>query len=305
MHKTHDNIPIVISEIAVKALLYEVSATPKPGLVDRINNGAHHDMNFYTFIDSSISLGQYFIKIVQLVMNKYAAVPELKTFLEPVEFFGDLQVLGIEAESQMFKETHHVNTHKGAIYALGLITCAVSEWLCVHRELPKDRQKFIEEITERVSIYIKPVALNQLTSVKLASTYGEIQYRVLGLTGARGEAASGYLSAKKWGLPIIEEALSKGMSLNDAMVQALLVLICHLDDSNVIGRHDYETLELSRAKARSVLEAGGVYTASGQNAIKAYDLWCIEHYISHGGCADLLAVSIYLKLLSDQFCEKN
>lgn len=305
MHKTHDNIPMIISEIAVKALLYEVSATPKPGLVDRANNGAHSDMDFYTFIDSSISLGQYFFKIVQFIQNKYEAVPKSKIYLDPIDFFSDLQELGIKAERQMFKETHNVNTHKGAVYALGLITCATSEWLCIHKEMPKNRNQFIEAITDRVSTYIKPIVTQQLSGVKEANTYGEVQYLKLGLTGARGEAASGYISAKKWGLPVLKEALSRGISLNDAMIQALLVLICHLDDSNVIGRHDYETLALSKAKAKSVVEAGGVYTKSGQNAIKRYDLWCIEHYISHGGCADLLAVSVYLKLLSDRFHDEN
>ena len=304
MCKTHDNIPIVISELAVKALLYEVSATPKPGLVDRNNNGAHRDMDFYTFIDSSVGLGQYFFKIVAFILDKYQAVPEPKKFLKPDVFFSDLQKMGIDAEAKMFSETHNVNTHKGAIYALGLISCAVSEWLCIHGKLPTSHRQFIEAITDRVSTYIKPVVTQQLSSVKEANTYGEVQYLKLGLTGARGEAASGYISAKKWGLPVLEEALSKGMSLNDAMIQALLLLICHLDDSNVIGRHNYEMLESSKAKARSVIEAGGIYTEAGKNAIEQYDLWCIEHYVSHGGCADLLAVSVYLKLLSDQFCSK-
>ncbi|MBF4695291.1 triphosphoribosyl-dephospho-CoA synthase [Fusibacter ferrireducens] len=305
MHKTHDNIPIIISELAVKALLYEVSATPKPGLVDRANNGAHRDMDFYTFIDSSVGLGQYFSEIVHLILDKYEDRSDPEIYLAPNAFFSDLQALGIEAERKMFKVTNHVNTHKGAIYALGLITCAVSEWLCIHKERPQSPDIFIKEITDRVGVYIQPVLTEQFSKVKEAHTYGEAQYRTLGLTGARGEAASGYMNARKWGLPVIEEALNKGVSLNDALIQALLVLMCHLEDSNVIGRHDYKTLELSQAKAKSVIDAGGVYTASGRHAIQQYDLWCIENYISHGGCADLLAVSLYLKLLSDKFYDKN
>lgn len=295
-------ITTIIAELAVKALLYEVSASPKPGLVDRFNEGAHKDMDFYTFIDSSISLGTYFSEIVKCVVSVYESTTRKGPYVEPEMFFKSLQKIGMKAEAKMFKETQDVNTHKGAIYALGLITSAATEYWCAFGDARLDRSTYIETIANRVSDYTRPVIIDQLRDVENAKTYGETQYKALGLTGARGEAATGYASARIWGLPVLEKALSEGHSLNDAMVQALLVLMSQLEDSNVIGRHDYETLLLSKAKARRVLELGGIYNLEGQEAIKAYDIWCIEKNISHGGSADLLAVSVFFKLLADKFC---
>lgn len=295
-------ITTIIAELAVKALLYEVSASPKPGLVDRFNNGAHKDMDFYTFIDSSISLGTYFFEISKCVDTLYESTFRQGHFIDSNLFFKSLQKIGMDAELKMFKETDNVNTHKGAIYALGLITSAATEYWCAFGDDIPDRNVYIETIANRVGDYTRPVIIDQLSSIGGAKTYGEAQYKTLGLTGARGEAATGYANARTWGVPALDKAISEGYSLNDAMVQALLILMCHLEDSNVIGRHDYETLLLSKEKANSVLELGGIYSQEGRDAIQAYDLWCIEKNISHGGSADLLAVSVFLKLLADKFC---
>ncbi len=299
MDKTIRN---TISELAVKALLYEVSASPKPGLVDRVNSGAHNDMNFYTFIDSSISLSHYFLEITDCIFAQYECSNNRDGFCDINSFFSDLQAIGIRAEKKMFQATGNVNTHKGAIYALGLIASAAAEVGCVYPKGKFCKEQYIEVITDRVSEYTKPIIVKQLEGIEHASTYGEVQFKKMGLTGARGEASTGYLSARLWGIPVIEKALDEGCSINDAMVQALLVLMSNLEDSNVIGRHDYETLVISRNKAKEVLALGGIYTKEGYKSIYAYDNWCIEKNISHGGSADLLAVAIFLKFLADEFC---
>ncbi len=101
----------------MKALLYEVSVSPKPGLVDRFNNGSHHDMDFYSFVDSSVALIPHFKSMLRIGIETAMETPE-KTFRK-------LQYEGMNAESAMFNETQNVNTHKGAIFSIGIICGAI------------------------------------------------------------------------------------------------------------------------------------------------------------------------------------
>ena len=105
-----------IAEYAVRALLYEVSVTPKPGLVDRNNNGSHRDMDFYSFLGSSAALWPYF-RACAAIGQETAACP-------PEETFRLLRDPGKEAELRMLRATGGVNTHKGAIFTLGIAAAA-------------------------------------------------------------------------------------------------------------------------------------------------------------------------------------
>jgi triphosphoribosyl-dephospho-CoA synthase len=88
--------------------------------------------------------------------------------------------------------------------------------------------------------------------------------------------------------------LKYGLSINDAMIGALLSIIADLEDSNVIGRHSPMILKESQAFAKTILEAGAMRTERGREMIEHYDQWCIAHRISHGGSADLVAVALFL-----------
>lgn len=278
-----------VVDYALKALLYEVAATPKPGLVDRANNGAHNDMDFYTFLDSSVELRHYFEAIAQYIKGQYNHKNESKTLHEGDMIFSGLKTLGIQAEQDMKKATGGINTHKGAIYALGLLVAAVTEL-----ELYNTGKLQIEDITARVSEYVGPSLEKEFIENDHTSSYGVIQYRTLGMLGARGEAYRGFETVRTKGLPALESGLKMGLSINDAMIGSLLAIISDLEDSNVIGRHSPMILKESQAFAKSILEVGAMTTEKGREMISQYDQWCITHRISHGGSADLVAVALFL-----------
>ena len=102
-----------VAQQATRSLLYEVSITPKPGLVDRIDSGAHTDMDFFTYLDSSVALTEYFrLAYLESRVHSHLPAPEL---------FSHLRELGLQAEQQMYEATGGVNTHKGSIFTLGLL----------------------------------------------------------------------------------------------------------------------------------------------------------------------------------------
>ena len=265
-----------ISEYALKSLLYEVAVTPKPGLVDRVNNGAHHDMDFFLFIDSACSLTPYF---------RECTLKGLDFGGEPTALFQGLRYPGMCAENTMFAATGHVNTHKGLIFSLGII-CAAMGYL--------SKDGACADLAMLVSLCKQMTGnvLGELEDSK-ANTHGVEIFRKYGLTGARGEAAQGFPHARKYGLPIISEMMHSGYSANEAGITALLHLIAHVQDTNIIHRSDDHTqAEISRV-LRLFLEDSVTPKQIFEKA-QALDADFISQNISPGGCADILAVSFML-----------
>lgn len=268
-----------IGALAVKALLYEVAATPKPGLVDRVDTGAHDDMDYYTFMDSASVLGPYFTACASYGLGDHRD-DEMLTLLKPK---------GMLAETEMFRSTNGINTHKGLIYALGLVSCAAAAVL-------KDgyREDWMDQVGEKVHRYVKEKNELGIEELKESETYGGRQYRKYGLLGARGEALSGYYHARVVGYGALNEAITESrLTINDAMLVALLKIITSLSDSNVIGRHNQETLNQSQKMAMEVIESGHLTTDTGRERYDAYIKWSKSNRVSHGGAADLLAVSVF------------
>jgi triphosphoribosyl-dephospho-CoA synthase len=274
-----------ISELAIKAMLYEVSATPKPGLVDRNNAGAHKDMDFFTFMASSASLGHTFFQCAMAGIN---FDNEDFTLLLDI-----LRPIGVEGEKRMFEATKGVNTHKGLIFSLGIISAAAGTLYRKNGEVKINS----ENTCQRVMEISKGVSIRELNTqnVKEKYTYGEKLYKRYGTKGIRGEVESGFFTARKYGLPILEklDAEQKG-SLNDRLIQVLLHLMTVTEDSNVLGRHDIDTLHYVQQTAREVLALGGIFTVEGRKKLYELDDVFIHRNISPGGCADLLAVVIML-----------
>ena len=297
----------LFSKFATKALLYEVAVTPKPGLVDRHNSGAHNDMDFFTFVDSCMALESYFIAIEETIDNLYCEVISCDcnfstmtqehtrnwNNLNAKKVFNAIQPLGILAEKNMLETTNGVNTHKGAIYALGLNLAAVceSKYQCSQKN---DDEK-IAWIRNRISQYVTDAVNYELEHINptVKRTYGINQYLRYGLLGARGEAARGYPTVFEIGLPELKMALAENLSLEHAAIQVLLKIIVALDDSNVIGRKGIGYLHESQSFAELVLQNGAMRTERGRELIVKYDQWCIKERISHGGAADLMAVVLF------------
>lgn len=280
----------MISQKAQLALLYEVSASPKPGLVDRFNSGAHKDMDFFTFMASSAALGPYF----SICAAEGMKLPGRR----PQELFRALRDIGRQAEKIMFEATGGINTHKGLIFSLGMICAAATNCMKENRTGKVD----IEAICQKVSIMTEGLCLRELDGMRKAEglSNGERLYKQYGFRGIRGEVESGFLTVRRYALPVLQQMKSIGnYTRNDRYVQTLLHLMAVNEDTNIAARVDSEKLEYVRRYARDVLDAGGMFSSQGVELVYEMDRRFTEENISPGGSADLLAVTIMLDLLSE------
>lgn len=264
-----------IGGAAVEALLYEVGVTPKPGLVDRANSGSHKDMNYSTFVASALALREYFVSCAEL---GYRWAPR-KTDLFPL-----LQQKGIAAEKKMYEASHGVNTHKGAIFSLGLLSAGAGILARMGRPL----------IGEAVCLVGGRLAQEHLAAHPWNSsdtaTNGERAFAQYGVRGIRGEAGNGFPSVRDNALPVFKKLVSQGKSLNEAGAVCLLHLIAAVEDTNMIKRGGYDTWRVMQQQVREILNSPEVSLAK----ISDLDRCFIQRNLSPGGCADLLAVTFFL-----------
>lgn len=256
-----------IGETAQRALLYEALTTPKPGLVDCENTGAHRDMDLFSFADSACALRPYFESCVRLGMEDAP--------------LAQLQHAGIQAENAMLAAAH-ANTHKGAIFSLGILCYAAG---CCGENAAADE---ILRASAQIGMYF----LQQMQETPAAHTGGEQQYFTHGLTGARGEAASGFDTVRVHALPTLRSALSQGKPLPQAGLYALMALIIHVKDSNIIRRAGLDAQQWAADEARCALD-NDCDIAFLQDMNDRF----VHKNISPGGSADLLAVTYFLHFL--------
>lgn len=257
-----------IGETAQKALLYEALTTPKPGLVDCRNPGAHTDMDLFSFAASASALRPYFEDCVRIGIEGGDA--------------EQLQHAGLLAEDAMLAAAC-ANTHKGAIFSLGILCCAIGQ--CGANAALADILRSAGELGA--------FFLRQMEGAASPVTGGEQQYREYGLTGARGEAASGFRTVLEISLPALEAALHAGKSLQEAGLSALIHLMAHVQDSNIIRRAGLDGQRWVHAQAQHLLDNGW-----DESALRRLDDECITRNISPGGSADLLAVTYFLHLMN-------
>lgn len=267
-----------VSALATRALLDEVCVTPKPGLVDRANSGSHRDMDVFTFTASAAALAPYWGECFQI--GREVESPE-----------DTLQVLkkaGLRAERRMFAATNGVNTHKGAIYTLGLLCGAVGRlWK------PEAPCRGPEALLAMGGTLARAAAEAELAALtpETAWTAGQRLYLEQGLSGARGEAARGFPGVAL-ALTALKNALSAGRSKNDAGAIALLSLIARGTDTNLAARGGQEGAEWAAARCRELLEWDSLPDMA---EIAGIDREFIRKNLSPGGCADLLAAAFFLK----------
>lgn len=272
------------------SLLYEVSASPKPGLVDRFNQGAHTDMDFFTFMASSASLTHYFFNCAVEGMKYSGQNPE--------KLFGDLRDFGIGAEKAMFEATEGVNTHKGLIFSLGII-CAAASCCMLENEV---ECVDTDTLCTKVSQMTQGLCSRELEFISKSDglTYGEKTYRIYGFKGIRGEVEEGFPTVRNCSLPVFKKLKSqRTLHINDILVETLLQLMAVNEDTNIAARHNMEALEYVKQYASRVLESGGMLTPQGVQMIYEMDKEFIRKNISPGGSADLLAVTVMFDLLSE------
>ena len=271
---------------AVRGLLYEVSTTPKPGLVDRNNSGSHRDMNFFTFLDSSASLIPWFREFFCLGWDHSSESDR--------QLFERLRYAGQRAETAMFSATGGINTHKGLVFASAILCGALGK---VHagRELPLPFTDVLQECRRLGKCSLSDLHRPPNVQTTLP-TNGERIFTAYGIRGARGEAAAGFPSAVRIGLPALRKWLSAGFSLNDSAAMALLTLISEVDDTNMVHRGGPELAKKRKEQAKILLSA--VTKENFKETLYTLDHQYMTENLSPGGCADLLAVSLMFHFLS-------
>jgi len=268
-----------IADTAVQALLEEVHTTPKPGLVDEHNTGSHSDMDIPLFTASAKALRPYFLQCARLGQQTAAQPPQVT--------FPLLRAAGVNAEKQMYAATGGVNTHKGAIYTLGILCGAAGRlWTA---EKPFAREK---HILKEAAQMVRPFVKADFAAIDTPKTAGERLYLEQGLTGIRGEAAAGFPSVEDISLPVYRRLLDQGRSANDAGAIALLHLIARVEDTNLYRRGGPEGAAFAKSAA------GALLPEPTMAQLFLLDSHFIRRNLSPGGCADLLAATIFLHRLT-------
>lgn len=264
----------------------EVDATPKPGLVDKDNAGAHRDMDWHTFAASTDAIVPHLRKMAEKGWDWEGTGEEL---------FAALRPMGAAAEKAMFRATGNVNTHKGIIFSLGLVT-SFTLWLLA-RTGTVDSEKTLATIAEAVT----PLLERDFAKIDPyhPHTHGEILYVQHGCRGIRGEAMDGFPAVRDTALPALRKFREEGRPDNEAYIQTLLLLLAQVEDTNILSRSDAETLQQAQQDAKAVLEKGGAFTPEGIQAVWDLNEKFVKQNISPGGCADLLILAIFLEKMEE------
>jgi len=269
-----------IAEYAEQAVLQELMLTPKPGLVDRRNCGAHDDMDIHTFLASACAIAPWWPRFVEIGHDSAHVAAR--------EALGHVRPAGVLCEQAMMRATHGVNTHKGAIFSIGLL-CFAAGRLIAHR-VSLSRERMCSE----VACICFGLVDRELNNTREALTAGERVFRRHGFTGARGEAASGYATVRMAALPVYDRLHRDGVDEEAALLQVLLHLLAVNNDTNLVSRGGPAGLKYVRTYARRLLRDGGVVAPDGVNKMAAFDDALIARHLSPGGTADLLGITWFL-----------
>jgi triphosphoribosyl-dephospho-CoA synthase len=265
-----------IGRMATRALATELALHPKPGLVSLVDNGAHGDMNATTFVRSILALRHYF-----------PAIAEAGARAAP---FAELQQLGIAAEKRMLAATRGVNTHRGAVFCLGLLAAAAG--FSRARKLQVDGADLANVILALWGDDIEAAARCG------ADSHGARMIRLHGARGAREEVLGGLPTLVGAALPALRKTLRETSCPERASIQCLFTIMAQLQDTNLLHRGGTEGLRFVQQAAQRFLRAGGVFNLHWRQ--RALDLHgdCVALNLSPGGAADCLAAAWFVHGLS-------
>jgi triphosphoribosyl-dephospho-CoA synthase len=264
-----------LSTVAVFVLLEEAELTPKPALVDRRGNGAHHDLDLARLRRSATSLEVGFVDIARA-----AAVEKPLPLLR--EQIGRI---GRDMELDMLAATGGSNAHRGAIWVLGLLIAAA--------------QRLLERNPAHIAA--EAAALAQLPDrfSRLSLSNGEQARLRFGASGARGEAQAGFPHVIRVGLPTLRSARDQGVPEDCARLDALMAIMASLDDTCLLHRGGLAVLDIAKTGAQAVLAAGGTSDPAGLEGLYRLHTELMMRWASPGGSADLLAATLFLDRLED------
>ena len=265
--------PEFLAKVATDALLQEVNLAPKPGLVDPISTGAHQDMTKDTFYKSIDALRPYLLAYAKAGENHNG---------NPLDLFNELRALGKQAEDAMMAATNHINTHKGANFSFALILGATAH---AKGNIPEALHYCY--LMTRHLIEVDFSDLDQ----KEHLSYGEKLYVEHGITGIRGEAASGYPSLSK-ALDYYNTLDAHTPRHRDLLL--LLYLMTFVEDGNLIHRGGIDAYKKVQQEAKLLFdEAQTLSEEELVSKLEDYDNVLIERNLSPGGSADLLSLTFF------------
>jgi triphosphoribosyl-dephospho-CoA synthase len=264
-----------------RALLTEVRLTPKPGLVDICNAGAHQDMDLASFEASTAVVAPW--------MENFFIMGHDTANITSEQVLTMLRPVGMACETDMLAATGGVNTHRGAIFAFGLLSAAVGR--LVARGEPVEQHRICDQVARFCSGLVRR-ELSSAEGNKISKSEGHfLRY---GLSGARGEAESGFRTVRTQAMPVFKRVVAQTGDTNLALLQTLLHLMAWNDDTNLVSRGGLEGLNFVQQQAQKLLWEGGVLADGGLEAMSQLDNELIVRHLSPGGSADLLAVTWFL-----------
>jgi triphosphoribosyl-dephospho-CoA synthase len=266
-----DADPGQLGRLAIASLHAELVCAPKPGLVTPFDAGSHRDMDAATFMRSLLSLRGYFPAIAQAGSARAD--------------FGHLQQLGVEAEVAMSGATHGINTHRGAIFSLGLLVAGAAS-LRAHGD-GTAAEAVCNEVMTRWGASI-------VDAPSPSASHGQNVARRYGAKGARGEAACGFPTLRNIALPTLRHALATTTDQNAAMVQTLMTLVANTEDTNLLHRGGASGLAYAQRRSREFLAAGGISASGWEEKLVGIGRDFVTRRLSPGGSADLLACTWFL-----------
>jgi triphosphoribosyl-dephospho-CoA synthase len=291
-----------LARLARQALIAEAELTPKPGLVDRRGDGAHTDLSLEIMRRSALAIEPYF---VQMALASFGAQPSQSIRQR-------LALIGRGAERAMLDATGGSNSHKGAIWALGLLVSA----LAMHDDggnggkgngqgngagnghdnrSRKGGAAGARDITvSGVAATAKAIASFEDRAIPRLVSHGDEVAKRYGVAGARGEALLGFPHVVNVGLPALRKKRLSGASEQVARLDALLSIMSSLDDTCLLYRGGLVALIAAKEGAAAVAAAGGAGSAQGREELSRLDRRLLELRVSPGGSADLLAAALLL-----------
>ncbi|HEX6704805.1 MAG TPA: triphosphoribosyl-dephospho-CoA synthase MdcB [Albitalea sp.] len=280
VYKPHACAPTLsaqaIGRAATLALHDELALSPKPGLVTPGDCGSHTDMDAHTFMRSLFALRGYFVRIAGLGAD---GAP-----------FDALERCGIDAEARMLAATGGINTHRGAIFMLGLL-CAAAGAVAAEGRRPHPsllRSALLDRWGDALA-----------TRARRPPTLpGGLAARRLGLRSASAEAALGFPVLFETAVPAMQAASTRGHARQHVLLDTLFNVMAVLDDSNLAHRGGIEGLRHAQRAANGFLAAGGASRPGGEAAAGAIGDDFVRRRLSPGGAADTLAAACWMQRLA-------
>lgn len=274
-------LPYIIAHLATRALHAELDTTPKPGLVDKDNSGAHRDMDYALMSRSIRAIHPYFVRLALL------------GFAADMPSHDDIVKTGIEAERAMFEATNGVNTYKGALFSMGLavVAAAGKAW-----QGSSITPQALSAAISKLAFAFPDTKGTHGSKAKQTAASETATFK-----GALDNAREGYPMLFNDWLPFYANLSKNGEP--HALHLTLLRIMCDLDDTNIVYRTSLAMMKQVKEESRSVLSRWSEATHGTPQADGGTNLDTIlgdmnrsfvQRNISPGGSADMLSLVVFI-----------